>query len=115
MKKSPSDKDPNYYGDCMHNGKTFVWHGTGQYRDSKGGTYQGSFQNGKFNGRGIYVLSESSVYRGTFSNHKYEGYGYYKDGQEIYKGEFLNDMREGIGCEEVFSKDGSIKEYYKGD
>ena len=62
--------------------------------------YTGSFRFGLFEGNGTYTDKISGdVYNGTFEKGKREGYGILQKDNIKYKGEFKNNMRNGLVME----------------
>jgi len=71
--------------------------GDGVFTAAGGDTYSGNFVKGELEGQGSYVSTGGTSYKGNFKASKFNGYGEatYKDG--IYKGNWVNNQREGEG------------------
>lgn len=75
------------------------YHGIGIFIREDGYYYQGEFRNGKKTGFGIEVYNNKYSYKGFFYNNKFNGYGVYYSysSNALYCGNFLNNLKEGIG------------------
>ena len=80
--------------------------GKGKIWFESGDTYEGEFNDNKFNGYGHYIWAKNKQeYKGNYINGKYHGEGFYKWGEnEYYNGEYVNGIKEGEG--ELSFKDG---------
>ncbi len=72
--------------------------GEGVSRNSSGSLYEGTFENGKFEGTGKMTYRDGDIYEGEFSKGKMHGPGKYTyaDGQ-TYVGDFSNGKMQGEG------------------
>ena len=82
---------------------------------NNGDWYEGKFENDNFNGGGHYVWKKNGYeYFGNYINGIIEGKGIFKYGDKaIYKGEFKNGVKEGIG--EWLTKNNKIIGNFKND
>ena len=72
--------------------------GWSQTIDYKGNILIGSFDNGKVNGKGMkYSYMNNSLYKGDIVNDKKEGKGEEITNESIYTGYFMNDKKNGKG------------------
>ena len=73
--------------------------GFGYLEINEGGHYFGQFKYDKKEGFAYFVSPERNVYFGEMKENKKSGYGYYEYPNNIgfYRGEFLNDVRHGLG------------------
>ena len=80
--------------------------GKGKILFESGDTYEGEFNDNKFNGYGHYIWAKNkNEYKGNYLNGKFHGEGFYKWGEnEYYNGEYVNGIKEGEG--ELSFKDG---------
>lgn len=76
-----------------------VPHGFGYYKDNKGYSYLGFWDNGKPQGTGIAKYQDLSFYYGKWEKGQRQGFGtyYYKNLSGTYKGEWSRDARNGSG------------------
>lgn len=88
--------------------------GFGRLLSVDGSFYEGDFFNGvAHTAKGLYIYPDGSYYFGEISNNKAEGKGtfVFKIGAELkYEGEWLDDMPDGRGTEDLL--DGS---HYDGE
>ncbi len=79
-----------YEGDFEDN----LYSGNGKYY-FEGGWYEGEFRNGMYNGKGKFYNSGKLVYEGDFIDGAKQGFGieYDGDGNEIYRGTFVNNEK----------------------
>ena len=91
-----------YEGDFIKDKKC----GKGKILFESGDTYEGEFNDNKFNGYGHYIWAKNkNEYKGNYLNGKFHGEGVYKWGEnEYYNGEYVNGIKEGEG--ELSFKDG---------
>lgn len=77
--------------------------------------YEGEFENDKFNGNGHYYWGNNGYeYYGNYLNDEIEGNGVFKYGDKaIYKGEFHNGVKDGFG--ELITNNVKIKGNFKND
>ena len=73
--------------------------GKGKIVFDSGDTYEGEFNDNKFNGYGHYIwFKNHHEYKGNYLNGKFHGEGFYKWGKnEYYNGEYVNGVKEGEG------------------
>ena len=73
--------------------------GKGKILFDSGDTYEGEFNDNKFNGYGHYVwFKNGHEYEGNYLNGKFHGEGFYRWGKnEYYSGEYVNGVKEGEG------------------
>ena len=73
--------------------------GKGKILFDSGDTYEGEFNENKFNGYGHYIWAKNKhEYKGNYLNGKFNGEGFYKWGEnEYYNGEYVNGIKEGEG------------------
>ena len=95
-----------YEGDFIKDKKC----GKGKILFDSGDTYEGEFNDNKFNGYGHYIWAKNkNEYTGNYLNGKFHGEGRYQWGEnEYYNGEYVNGIKEGEG--ELGFKDG--KKFY---
>ena len=95
-----------YEGDFIKDKKC----GKGKILFDSGDTYEGEFNDNKFNGYGHYIWAKNkNEYKGNYLNGKFHGEGRYQWGEnEYYNGEYVNGIKEGEG--ELSFKDG--KKFY---
>ena len=95
-----------YEGDFIKDKKC----GKGKILFDSGDTYEGEFNDNKFNGYGHYIWAKNkNEYTGNYLNGKFHGEGRYQWGEnEYYNGEYVNGIKEGEG--ELSFKDG--KKFY---
>lgn len=75
-----------------------LFNGWNIYINSEGLIYIGLFINDSLNGKGICYNAENDyIYKGDFINNKKEGYGEEKYDGYLYKGLFKNDKKNGKG------------------
>jgi len=73
--------------------------------------YNGKYSNGAYNGKGTYTYADGSVYKGNFVDGKRSGKGVLTKGKNFYKGEWLNDQKNGHGKEKDVDDDGVIRKF----
>ena len=80
--------------------------GKGKILFESGDTYEGEFNDNKFNGYGHYIWAKNkNEYKGNYLDGKFHGDGFYQWGEnEYYNGEYVNGIKEGEG--ELSFKDG---------
>ena len=73
--------------------------GKGKVVFDSGDTYDGEFNDNKFNGYGHYIwFKNGHEYKGNYLNGKFHGEGFYRWGKnEYYNGEYVNGIKEGEG------------------
>ena len=73
--------------------------GKGKIIFDSGDTYEGDFNDNKFNGYGHYIwFKNGHEYKGNYLNGKFHGEGFYRWGKnEYYNGEYVNGVKEGEG------------------
>ena len=73
--------------------------GKGKIIFDSGDTYEGEFNDNKFNGYGHYIwFKNGHEYEGNYLNGKFHGEGFYRWGKnEYYSGEYVNGVKEGEG------------------
>jgi hypothetical protein len=76
-------------------------HGNGTRIDSSGFQFMGPFNNGKQHGKGHRYTAGGATVFGEFDGSNLTGFGRYIIGSDDYQGEFLNNMRSGIGVNRV--------------
>lgn len=63
-----------------------------------GGTYEGTYEDGKFNGFGKFTYHEGSYYEGTWKQGKIDGIGtFYGSDGSVYTGEWKQNQKNGKG------------------
>jgi len=92
FKESNGDIYSGEWKDGMKNG-------FGYLEINEGGYYFGQFKDDKKEGFAYFISPVRNVYFGEMKENKKSGYGYYEYPNDIgfYRGEFLNDVRHGIG------------------
>lgn len=90
--------DGSYYEGDFEDG---VFHGEGEYYfPDQQKTYYGQFVKGIVSGKGKEVWADGREYVGDFANGKKEGQGTMTiPGSKQYSGEWLNNLKHGIGFE----------------
>ena len=80
--------------------------GKGKIKFESGDTYEGDFNDNKFNGYGHYKwFKNGHEYKGNYLNGKFHGEGFYQwEENEYYNGEYVNGVKEGEG--EISYSDG---------
>ena len=67
------------------------------------GKYVGEFKNNKVSGQGKLFYDDGGLYDGEWLSNKFNGYGTLKTNGYVYRGQFLNDVVDGIGVMELSS------------
>ncbi|RNF01413.1 putative protein kinase [Trypanosoma conorhini] len=62
-----------------------------------GDTYVGTWLGDTMNGRGVYTWADGDCYEGEYKNGLQNGFGVLKDATGVYTGEWVDDMRQGLG------------------
>ena len=53
--------------------------------------------NSNIRGLGKFLGKDGTKYEGEFKDSEFKGFGIYSNGEEVYKGEWNNNLREGFG------------------
>ncbi|EKX45788.1 hypothetical protein GUITHDRAFT_86908 [Guillardia theta CCMP2712] len=87
------------------------WEGMGSFSTANGDVYLGEFHRGKYHGRGMQELQLGGFYKGWWVEGRKEGNGtmFYANG-DIYEGGWLRDTRHGWG--KLWFWDGRVYEGY---
>jgi len=82
-------------GNCLEGN---CYSGSGIYHFDSGGTYDGSFRNGKMHGQGSYRSNSGNKYEGNWYYGRRQGNGvmHFSNG-DVYRGDFKDDRLEGYG------------------
>lgn len=84
-----------YYEGGFYNDK---WDGYGELTYANGNVYRGNFSNGlREDDNGVLVFADGTIHTGTFSNDKMTGYAEREYSNGVYKGNFVNGVRNGQG------------------
>jgi hypothetical protein len=121
-----------YFSDNIYNGFGFLfdnlyikyigYFSEGQYNNygklfsnySQNVLYQGFFEKGNRRGKGIIFYEKDFIYiKGLFNDKKINGILYDPDGNELYKGEFINERPKKGKNIKIYELNGEIK--YEGD
>jgi len=89
--------------------------GFGYLEINEGGYYFGQFKDNKREGFAYFISPSRNVYFGEMKENRKSGYCYYEYPNNIgfYRGEFLNDVRHGIGL--YVDVSGEKERYHFGD
>ncbi|KAK8944461.1 hypothetical protein KSP39_PZI008052 [Platanthera zijinensis] len=75
-------------------------HGSGVYYYSRGGMYEGEWNDSKFDGHGVETWADGSKYKGQFKEGLSHGFGVYQDHAGVlYAGEWVNGQSHGYGMQ----------------
>ncbi|ORC90431.1 protein kinase [Trypanosoma theileri] len=89
------DFDEGYYiGTVDENGR-MSGHGKAVWKS--GDTYVGGWLNDVMDGNGLYTWADGDYYEGEYKGGLQNGYGVLKDATGVYSGEWVDDMRHGLG------------------
>jgi hypothetical protein len=96
-------KDGSSYEGFFENNK---FNGKGKYNWGNQRQYEGEWKDGKMNGKGILTYSDGSYYEGDFINGKKHGQGKYVwEKDKYYIGGWKNDKQNGKGIYNKFGKE----------
>ncbi|CCW65823.1 unnamed protein product [Phytomonas sp. EM1] len=71
--------------------------GIGKAEWKCGDTYEGEWLCGRMHGSGMYTWADGDYYEGQYVHGYMCGFGEMKDAGSVYKGDWVEDMREGMG------------------
>ena len=88
-----SDDGSEYTGGFKDN----IRNGTGSLKNSNGTYFEGEFCNGIIKGQGSLFWNSNKYYIGEFLDGKLHGYGKFTQNDIIYRGNYENSKKQGLG------------------